>query len=365
MSRQSSITRAGPEDDAALQELLRETPLPGWIPASLEREPSFFSGTVDALHHDVALVRRDGRAAACGSRLLRRAWWKGATTDTAYLADLRIHPEWQLRSGHLLAGGFQFFETCAAIKPAAVTWTAIFENNLPARAVLTGSRAGLPAYTDRGRLLCPAFPLSQRAAIPHVAGIRWETGTPGDFPEITAFLTARQQHRPLAPVHTSEDFAAGRRWPGLRAEDFLLARRGNRLAGVVAVWDQRAFRQVHIRRISGVLRLVRGLGNPLAKLSGRAGIPRDHSILSLAHASFLAVEEDCPALARALILAARVTAVRRGLEWLCVCLHEADPLVPALRGLLALPSHGRLYQVSRTPPSWPAGTAPVIESSSL
>ena len=359
-----SIQTATPADDAALRHLLRATPLPGKIRVSLEREPSWSEGQLDCLHHDTAINYQGGQPAACGSRILRRAWWQGQAADTAYLADLRVHPDYQNRAGRLLQQGFRHLEARAAARPAAVTWTAIFEENHHAREILTSGRAGLPTYTDRGRLICPAFPVRPRMPAPDTPGLTWDTGTFDDLPAIAAFLTARQKHRPLAPVHRAEDFAAGTRWPGLSPGHFLLARRDGRLAGVIAVWDQRAFRQVHIQKVSGSLRFARWIYRPIARVFGWTGVPPDHSILSLAHASFLAVEDDEPALARQLILAAQAAASRRRIQWLCLCLHESDPLAAALKGMPFLSSHGRLYQVSRTPESW-LGTAPVIESATL
>ena len=359
------ISPAGPADDAALRQLLRESPLHGPVTTTLEREPSFFGGEVDALRHDVALSRCHGEPAACGSRILRRAWWQGLPADTAYLAGLRVHPHYQGRAGKILVRGFRHLEECAARHPAAVTWTAVFENNHRARRTLAGCRAGLPAYHDRGRLLCPALAVPRRAPPPAPHGIHWQTGTMASLEEIASFLTARQRHRPLAPVHTAQELAGSQRWPGLQVDDFILARRGRTLVGVMAVWDQRAVRQVRIQGLAGPLRLVRPLWRGAARLAGWPALPADGTVLAMAHAAFLAVADDSPALARLLLLAGRAAAAARHLNWLCLCLHESDPLTPALRGLPSLSSHGRLYQVSRESTAWPEGSAPVIESATL
>ena len=82
MSRErNDIRSAELGDDAALRRLLRETPLPGGISVTLEREPSFFGADVDVIRHDTVWL--DG--AGCGSRLLKRAWWNGEEADVAYI----------------------------------------------------------------------------------------------------------------------------------------------------------------------------------------------------------------------------------------------------------------------------------------
>lgn len=237
-----ALRLAEERDEAQLRKLLRETPMTGAISLTLEREPSFFGGDIDAARHDVVLHGDIG----CGSRILRSAWWHGRPANVAYVSDLRIHPDHQRRQGGMLRQGFRFLDELATQCPAAVTWTVIFEANDRARRVLEGGRAGLPRYHDRGRLLCPSLLTRRGQDLP--------AAKDEDWPEITAFLNDTLRERPLAPRHTEADFREGKRWPGLRASDFLLLRHEGELLGLVAVYDARPFRQVRVRRLPAWMR---------------------------------------------------------------------------------------------------------------
>ncbi len=358
------LTRAGTAaDDAALRRLLRDTPVQGGLRVCLEREPSFFGGDIDGLRHDVATVWRGAALAACGSRVVRRAWWGGVPSDAAYLCDLRLHPSWQRRGGRALVEGYRHLEGCGEAAPAVVTWTAVFEENHAARGSITGSRAGLPAYIERGKLLCPVF-FVRRGSLALPAGVT--TGRSGDAEEVAEFLNARHRTRLLAPVHAAADLLGTGRWPGLEMKDFLLLREAGRLTGVVAIYDVRGIRQVRLEGLSGWKKWLRRPLNAAAMLTGWPPLPEDGSVLPMAYASFLAVENDDAALAGLLLRCARTAAHRRGIHFLCACLHDQDPLLPAFRGMPAITSHGSLYEVvsGNHAPAWMHGV-PHIEAAGL
>lgn len=94
-------------------------------------------------------------------------------------------------------------------------------------------------------------------------------------------------------------------------------------------------------------------------------IPREGEVLPIGYASFLAVKANDVSTARRLLLAARSEAARQGLGFLCLCLHERDPLASCLRGLPAIASHGRLYEVTRGEPIDWGVQAPIVEAVSL
>ena len=365
----SSIRMATASDDAALRALFRETPLLGSFEVTLEHEPSYFESVADAMRHDVFVGTKDNRIIGCGSRVVREVWWEGKPSHAGYLGDLRCHPTMQRRAGWLIRAGYRALADVAVSSPAAVHWTAVLEENTIAGKVLTGRATDsrvLPAYVDRGRLYCPILPVPRRAKAPQLAGVQWHQGEAGDWEELAGFLNKWLGQRPLAPVHRAGDFAAGVRWPCLDASDFLLARRGGRLVGTVAVWDLRPVRQVRLAALHGWLRYVRAPINAAARLCGWPGLPGNGLILPMAYASFLAVENEDPDLAGAMLLAARTAAARRGLGFLCACAHEAHPFAEVFGRLRAINSHGRLYEVAlngRTG-TWPV-IAPHIEPALL
>lgn len=356
----SYIRMAQPEDDAALCRIFEETPLCGSFDIALERNPSYFQSQALALQHDVFVGVRDGAIIGCGARIVREAWWQGEAQRVAYLGDLRCHPSMQRRAGWLIREGYQTLTTVQEKTPAAVTWSAIFEDNAIARRMVSKGVTGMPEYIDRGRLLCPILLVPRRAKVGLPDGISLKVGQDADAEEICDFLETQWQHRPPAPVLRKEDILTK------IVGDFLLLRRSGQLVGVVALWDVRAEKQVRMIAARGWLARWRRPLNVVARFTGWPALPEDGDILPMAYLSFLAVEHDDARLAKILIRAARVEAARRGIHFLCACAHEDHPFAKVFQRFLAIPSHGRLYQVALgdSLPPWPE-LAPHVEPALL
>lgn len=367
MTRARSLLRlAQPEDNAALCRLFAETPLRGGFEIALERYPSYFSSQAAVLDHDVFVGVRDDAIIGCGARVVREFWWQDEPARVAYLGDLRCHPSQQRRAGWLIREGYRTLATAHEKAPAAVTWSAIFEENAIARNMVQPRRAGLPEYIDRGRLHCPILLVPRWAKTPRSRDISFHRASEHDWQEISAFLHEQWRHRPLAPVCRAEDFAQGERWPCLAASDFLLMRRGKQLVGVTALWDLRAVKQVRLIAVHGALGRMRGLLNLLARITGLPCVPDDGAILPMGYLSFFAVDQEDAVLAQLLVKAARAAAAARGWGFLCACAHEDHPFAQVFQRFLAIPSHGRLYQVALgdSLPPWPE-RAPHIEPALL
>jgi hypothetical protein len=357
-SKRSLIRMAQPEDDAALCRIFEETPLRGSFDIALERNPSYFQSQSLALQHDVFVGVRDGAVIGCGARIVREAWWQGQAQQVAYLGDLRCHPTMQRRAGWLIREGYQTLTTVQEKTPAAVTWSAIFEENTIAQRMVSKGTAGMPEYIDRGRLFCPILLVPRGAKVRLPASLSLEAGD--DAEEIGGFLQRQWRHRPLAPVLRNDDFL--RKMMG----DFLVLRRRGELIGVVALWDVRTQKQVRMIAASGWLARWRRPLNVFARCTGWPELPEDGDMLPMAYLSFLAVKQDDAGLAEILIRAARMEAARRGIHFLCGCAHEAHPFARVLQRFLAIPSHGRLYQVAMggVKIDWPK-EAPHIEPALL
>jgi hypothetical protein len=74
-------------------------------------------------------------------------------------------------------------------------------------------------------------------------GVQLEQASAETLPEIVEFMQMHGPRRQFFPALALEDFTGGRRLRGLAPEDVLIARRAGLIAGVMAVWDQAAYKQ--------------------------------------------------------------------------------------------------------------------------
>ncbi len=360
---------AGPSDEAECRALLRD-PMEGTIRLALEREPDSRLAALiegDRHHTVVARDRQSGRILGIGSRAVRKVWIDGRPQRLGYLGQLRRIPVMRRRM-RLLAAAFAEMERTRRPDEAPYDLTSIASDNLPARRLLERGVAGLPAYRPVCEIDTVIMPASRRDSGRKPPGV--SPGGDALLPAIADCLQRNLSRFRFAPFWTANDLRSATRTRGLDPAEFFVIRRGDRVTACLALWDQRRFKQVRVTGYASGLRLARPWVNAAFRLVGLPGLPAAGSTVDLGHLSHLAVDDDDPESFRALVVAARRAARRRGLDRLALGLTTMHPLHKTLR----LPPgcreyRSRLYLVHdgsrRLPASALQGGAPHVEVATL
>ncbi len=311
-------------DNMSLLKLLRESPMPGNIRISLEREPDFFrAAKLESELHHVAVARDivTGEPFAMCSRSVRQRFVNGSPRKVGYLSQLRIAGQSRVSRRSLLRTGFEWLRRTRQSDEADFDITTIIEDNVTARRLLTAQLPGLPVYRELESISTMLVPI-QRARVSRV--VRIIQGEPALLPSIVETLRRFNSRHQFAPCWESSDLLS-EHGPGL--EKFLVALSGDRVLGCVAFWDQRGFKQAVVRGYAMGLRYSRWILNALgARLPPRGGV------LAMAFSSHLAVEEDDPEVFTALMGAAlNFARGHSSCRWLVLALASRHPLISALR----------------------------------
>ncbi len=208
-------------DDAALRRLLRETPMPGSIQITLEREPSYFNAmkSEGGRHHTFCARNREtGKIFAMGCRTVRELYVNGRPQQVGYLSQLRIAPGHRHLTRRLLVQGFGLLNKARVDDEASFDITTIVDGNENARRVLEHGLPDMPRYTAVERIFTFLLPTRAWRDI-----WKWNASK-GGLPRMDYPL----QFAPVDPL------------PG-------------------PVWDQRSFKQIVIRGYAAWLRRCRRL----------------------------------------------------------------------------------------------------------
>ena len=344
-TRRFVIEPATQNDDQALRDLFRRTSMGHGIEVSFEREPSYFDAlAVQGDRHEVGVIRdRDtGRIIGCGMRILRDGYLNGLATRVGYLGDLRLDPAYRNRT--LTA---RLYRSLQQREPwCDWYYTVIFEDNTRALQSIATGRAGLPIYHDCGRLLCPGIELRGKLPALSVPGVVIRSAVEGDLPAIVGCLNRNLARKQFAALHRVEHFQNGVRWRGLAIGDFVIAEREGTIVGVIAAWDQSAFKQTRIVRYRGKWNWLAPLSRWIAPLRKAPGLPHPGECLSYFHACCLAVDRDDPGVFRALLRALYNAHVGNRWLYFMIGLHERDPLAAVLQDYARIPFVGRLFAVT-------------------
>lgn len=348
------VELATANDDAAFRRLLASNAVPGRVTVTFEREPSYFLGCgTMGRRCQVLVARHDGETVGVACRAVRPMFVNREVAEVGYLGQLRVDE--RFRGRWLVSRGFQYLRQLHDEAPVPAYLLSVIEQNREAFGVLIERRRKhFPAFSELGRLFTLALPLRHR---------NWgkanhcESGTDfglshrpeqtevrsTELTEIVEFLRRHGAARQFYPAYTADDFSDGATTRGFHVEDFVTARRGGRIAGVIGLWDQSIYKQTVVRGYAGWLRASRPLYNLGAKLRGRPPLPPIGEEIRYCYASFVCVAGDDPEIFRALLEAVLARAAARGHSYLMIGFTERDPLLIPARRLPHIAYPSRLF----------------------
>jgi hypothetical protein len=333
-----------------LRQLLRENPLPGPIALSYEREPCYFgAAVVEGPFHQVVVARDEqtGEVVGCANRSVRALFVNGEVQPVGYLSHMRLHPQWRrgVYPARYTAKAFALFRALHDDRRAAFYLMSIVPGNHPARRLLTSGLPDFPRLHAGGRLVSCAIHVGRpRRPLSPGDGLRLARGSEALLPGIVECLDRYGRRRQFAPHWTLDTLCRPEHTPGLAAEDFYVALDGERVAGCLAVWDQRAFKQTVVRGYAASLERWRRPLNHMSALTGWPRLPDPGTELRCSFASHRAVDGDDPRIFAALLRALyNHAAGERRCRYLMIGFGEADPWRAVLRDYRTLPYPSDLY----------------------
>lgn len=220
----------------------------------------------------------------------------------------------------------------------------MLNDNIAARR-LTFGRARLPIHRNIGQFRCMAIALAQTIRKKEIEGIKIRHATRNDAYLLTHFLNTEGKRRQFFPVYSEGDFF--RRDGLLRdiaPDDIIMAFSDSRLVGVVAAWDQKAFRRSMVTGYSKWLLKSRCLYNFFAQYLGFPVLPPVGSVLNYFYLSLVCIHDDNKEILLSL-LTELIMRKRNQYSFMMAGMHESDPLLNALKNFKHLDYLSWIYLV--------------------
>ncbi len=360
------IRLARPDDEPAIRALVAATPMPGAVAVRFAREPDYFLGaTIMGDPCDVVVLRdrRDGSLAGFGCRAERRAFVNGRESRIGYIGQLRAaaghRGGWlvQRAARWLLETGRADLLYCGVVA----------RENPRARALLVGQRPpGALRWVRLAGLTTCAILLRPRRQT-RAAGLDVGVATPDTLGEVIEFWRGEGRRRQLFPVYAAEDVLGGRTLRGLSLDDVAVVRRAGSIVGVMAAWDQAAYKQDIVESYGPTLGRLRPAYDLAARVLRAHALTPPGQPIPLSFATAICVADDDPAVMRALVTASAERARAAGKSFLMLGLADRDPLLPVAKGFLHVTYRSDLFVLSWTtdPASGLDGRTPYIEIATL
>lgn len=324
-------------DDAALCALAARCPMEAEVTICVHREPEFLA--LDALLGDrwqVGVADVDGAVVGCVAWATRQAYVNGVPRPTGYVGDLKVDPAYRGRGlGSALAGAAR--AELERIDPALPILATSLAGNRPVGRLL-GMRVGDGVSRPLSVVRVHSIPLLPRRRLRPPSGFVVRHAVWENLEEMAACWEALGSTRQFARVMPADTLADTiRRAPGLDVSSYLVATdRAGRIAGFMALWDQRRLKTTHVLRYSPRQAVFRVGFNLAAPLLGAARLPRPGGVVRGVHAFHTCVASA--AVLRVLLAEAQRRLAGRGYVYLALGLDRRDPVQAALAGLWAQPT---------------------------
>lgn len=320
-------------DDADIRRLLRTHAMPGTVAMTFEREPqAALAASIEGDTHQTVIARdtSTGTLAGLAARSTRTLYVNGEATRVGYLGQLRVTDgRHGLRT--LIDEGFAFVRTLHQCETTpAYLLSLIAENEAARRLLVERTSPTGPRFAAIGDLHTFVMPTRRwRSRTP--ARLRIERGSPDRMTGIAACLQRNLRRYQFAPRWTEADLQSHDATRGLTPDDFAIAVDGDQVVGCVALWDQRAFKQVVVRGYAPAVRRTRLLLNAVAPLMRLPRLPVIGSRLEFAYLSHVAIDDDSADVLSALVAAQIRRARQRGLEYVIAGFPGGHPFHPVFQ----------------------------------
>lgn len=334
--------------DAALRRLLRDSPMPGSISFSLEREPNFFAAeALQGPEHSTIVALEHDRVVATGSVSSRQRFINGEAMRVGYLSGLRLSPSCRGRAD-IIRRGYEAFRKLHEQEGPPIYLSSIIADNIPARRFLERGLRGMPTYQFLGELATLVIrrpivfqlrdPMSSIRSQIEESGLRSFPGRYASQVELASLLNEHNRQYQFAPAWSTSEISPERMQ--------VVHSRDGACVACAAIWDQRSVKQTVVRGYSGALRWTRPFLNFAATMVGSPHLPRVGATLSHIYISHLAGDTDRPEIAGLLIHSLSASREAQSADYMTLAFDSRDERLPYFRrAFRAREYRSRMYAV--------------------
>ncbi len=323
---------AHPSDNPRLQNLVAKITMPGPAQMCFQRAPDFYVGA-QVIGESQSMVVVDDAArpeALAGITVIsgRHAYISGKKRYLHYSGDTRVDPFYRRRG----ISGLMFAEQKKHHQPT----------DLVQGVILNGNTGALDAARRVQGHKVFAFWLSHtietsfmfvRKGTPRIpAGVTLRAATAVDVPAMQAFQDREAPRRNGYPAYDFSQLLAGAPYyAGLSIGDYTLALRDGEIVGMLAAWNQKAYKQTRIMGFHPAAKMLRPVYNAYVGLMGGFKLPPVGGMLNYLTLANVLIASDDPAIYRALIDWVMAHEGQQ-VDALATCVTHGDPLLSVPRG---------------------------------
>lgn len=327
-----TIRLATEADNPKIQDLITKITMPGLAEMCFQRTPDFFVGAkVIGEEFVIAVADDDERPDVLAGLTVisgRDLYISGKPRRVFYSGDTRVDPYYRRRG---IASSLFLEQKKYRRADELLQGIVLKENTAPLDAAANAADGVLFRYWI-SHTIETSFIYVRRQTPRIPAGVTIRAATAADLPAMQAFNDREAPRRNGYPVYDLTKLAAGDPYyKGLSITDYVLALRDGQIIGMMAGWNQKAYKQTRIVGFKPVVKVLRPFYNLYVGLTGGFKLPPIGGVLNYLTLYHVLVAGDDKAVLQGLI---DWVMAHQGQKYdaLATCFTHGDPLVEVPRG---------------------------------
>lgn len=272
---------AEPEDGKEILKILESSPTKGNMELLYTRRPdAYLSYKKESNESYVYVVKEEEKIVGTAAELVRKVYIDGNAKKIAYLCGLKKDPNY---CGKINWG--KIFIKNLVKKDIDCYFCSIVSDNKNTQKMFEKKRKKtmnmecLQKYTTY--MLAPYFKFKIKDT-----GYIFKQIEKVDEHEVINFLNTEGRKKVFFPVIEKLN-----QFTNLKAEDFYVLKKGNKILAVGALWNQTEYRQYLVKKYKGIMKIARCL-NPFLKLFGYIELPKENENINFPMLSFFISKDD-------------------------------------------------------------------------
>jgi len=261
-------------DNSKIQDLITKVTMPGLAQMCFQRVPDFFVGAKVIGDEFILSVADDSERpdVLAGLTVIsgRELFISGKKRRVYYSGDTRVDPHYRRRG---IASALFVEQKKHRSTEDLLQGIVLKENTAPLDAAANTADGVLFKYWISHTIETSFMFVRQRKTqLP--AGVSIRQATAADVPAMQTFFDAEAPRRNGYPVYDLQKLMAGDPYyAGLSIGDYALALRNGQIIGMLAGWDQKAYKQTRIVGFKPIVKLLRPFYNLYVGLTGGFKLP--------------------------------------------------------------------------------------------
>jgi hypothetical protein len=321
-----------PADNPKIQDLVTKITMPGPAQMCFQRAPDFFTGAKVIGDEFVLAVADDDERpdVLAGLTVIsgRELYISGKPRRVYYSGDTRVDPYYRRRG---IASDMFIEQKKYRKSDELLQGIVLKENTAPLDAAAKAADGVLFRFWISHTIETSfIFVRKIKPRIP--AGVTLRAATAADAPAMQAFFDREAPRRNGYPLYNFEKLLAGDAYyAGLKIGDYALALHNGQIIGMMAGWNQKAYKQTRIVGFKPILQVLRPVYNLYVGLMGGFKLPPVGGVLNYLTLYGTLVAGDDTAVHRALI---DWIMANQGQKYdaLAIGVTQGDPLCETPRG---------------------------------